>query len=367
MSLEDLTFTETSNFPIRNTEVHNGKVRSVYWLTKEDSQRIIGKRGYSIHPDSLLGVMIISDRISSFDVIWRGEQGLKGVPEKGASLNAISYYWFKKFKENNLAGNHILEVPHPLVWIVQRAETIKSEAIARQYITGSMWRAYESGERIFCGIRLPENLKKDQRLNELLITPSTKGILKGIQGIPEKEDVNLTREQISKNYKRFGFKSLNDVFLYEILLKEGFRTIMGSEELKKIKKLLVDTKFEFGYVLDLNGRPTMVYIDEVGTPDSSRLWNEEEYKKGRVVEDSKEILRQYLLGRFDEDILLDKDKMNKRKELAGNNLISVEVMFLISKKYKGIAQGITGSEIPHIENPRQSIIDALKSYGIIED
>ena len=122
MGLENLALFNTDNFPIRHQgNVHNGKVRSVYWLNEEDSKRLIEERGfkYKVDINTPLGVMIISDRISAFDVIWHGQNGLKGIPGKGASLNAISKYWFDKFDSENLAQNHILEVPHPLVWIVK--------------------------------------------------------------------------------------------------------------------------------------------------------------------------------------------------------------------------------------------------------
>ena len=99
------------------------------------------------------------------------------------------------------------------------------EGIARQYITGSMWRAYESGERNICGIDLPEGLKNGQRLDELLITPSTKGVLKGIAGVPEKDDVNVSREQIVNNFEAFAFHSPDDVALYEKLLSQGIKII----------------------------------------------------------------------------------------------------------------------------------------------
>ena len=95
--------------------------------------------------------MVISDRISAFECIWHGEGGMNGVPGKGAALNAISNHWFKLFRENGLADSHILDIPHPFVWIVQKAKPVMIEAICRQYITGSMWRAYAKGEREFCG------------------------------------------------------------------------------------------------------------------------------------------------------------------------------------------------------------------------
>ncbi|MCV5802927.1 hypothetical protein OFN34_29445, partial [Escherichia coli] len=90
---------------------------------------------------------VISDRISAFDCIWHGEGGLKGVPGKGAALNAISNHWFKLFKDNGLADSHILDIPHPFVWIVQKAKPVKIAATCRKYITGSMWRAYANSER----------------------------------------------------------------------------------------------------------------------------------------------------------------------------------------------------------------------------
>merc|ERR1712072_176097 len=127
--------------------------------------------------------------------------------------------------EKGLADSHILDVPHPLVWIVQKARPVMIEAIARQYITGSMWRDYGKGKREICGIKIPEGLKNNQKLDKLLITPSTKGILTGIPGVPEIDDVNISRSDIEKNLKAFNFKSLQDVGLYEMLLKEGFEVI----------------------------------------------------------------------------------------------------------------------------------------------
>jgi len=191
-----------NDLPIRtHAPVHSGKVRSVYWLTEADSKRLIQERHYDVAPDAPLAIMVISDRISAFDCIWHGEGGLNGVPGKGAALNAISNHWFKLFKENGLADSHILEIPHPFVWIVQKASALKIEAIARQYITGSMWRSYANGERDFCGIQLPEGLQKDQKLPELLITPSTKGILNDIFGVPAQDDVNISRQNIQDKSK----------------------------------------------------------------------------------------------------------------------------------------------------------------------
>lgn len=84
-----------------------------------------------------------------------------------------------------------------------------------------MWRAYANGEREFCGIQLPEGLEKDKALPNLLMTPSTKGILKGIPGVPEADDVNITRQNIVDNYEAFNFSSAEDIAQYEKLLKEA--------------------------------------------------------------------------------------------------------------------------------------------------
>ncbi|AOE49128.1 phosphoribosylaminoimidazolesuccinocarboxamide synthase [Kangiella sediminilitoris] len=361
MSIADKVLAVNDDLPIRtNQPVHSGKVRSVYWLTEEDSARLIRERGYDVAANAPLAILVISDRISAFDAIWHGEDGMDGVPGKGAALNAISNHWFKLFRENGLADSHILEIPHPFVWIVQKAKPVKIEAIARQYITGSMWRAYEKGEREFCGIRLPDGLEKNQKLDELLITPSTKGILKGIPGVPEADDVNITRQNIEENYEAFQFRSKEHIDLYEKLLKDGFKVI--SSELEKLDQMFVDTKFEFGYVKDKSGKEKLIYMDEVGTPDSSRIWDGPAFRKnGTVVENSKEGFRQFLLNHFeDPDILLNKDRMDERQALARDNALPTEALMGVSKTYIGIAEKITGQKIELSDNPKAEIIQILK-------
>lgn len=355
------------DLPIRTDQpVHSGKVRAVYWLTAEDSRRLIKEKGYSVGPDALLAVMVISDRISAFDCIWHGEGNMNGVPSKGAALNTISNHWFSLFREKGLADSHILDIPHPFVWIVQRARPVKIEAICRQYITGSMWRAYSKGERDFCGIRLPEGLTANQRLPEPLITPSTKGILEGIPGVPAVDDVNISRADIETNFEAFGFKCPADIDQYEKLLREGFEVISGA--LAKLDQIFVDTKFEFGYVSEKDGHERLIYMDEVGTPDSSRIWDGPSYRDGgKVVENSKEGFRQLLLKRFpDPDILLNKDRMGEREALARDNALPVSVLMDVSKTYTGIAEKITGMGLKISEDPREEIIAILDAqYGLI--
>ena len=367
MSPADAVLAVNNDLPIRTgAPVHSGKVRSVYWLTQADSARLIAQRSYDVASDAPLAIMVISDRISAFDCIWHGEGGMSGVPGKGAALNAISNHWFRLFREQGLADSHVLEIPHPLVWIVQKARPVLIEAIARQYITGSMWRSYEEGEREFCGIALPDGLTRDQKLPELLITPSTKGILQEVPGVPAVDDANITRAAIDANYAAFKFRQPSDVDLYEKLLREGFDVI--STALAGIDQVFVDTKFEFGYITDKSGREKLIYMDEVGTPDSSRIWDGPSYRAGKVVENSKEGFRQMLLSHFpDPDILLNKDRMTERQALARDNALPVDVLMAVSEIYTGIAERITGSSIPIPRDPRADIIEVLSAeFGLID-
>jgi phosphoribosylaminoimidazole-succinocarboxamide synthase len=367
MSLADKVLAVNDDLPIRtDAPVHSGKVRSVYWLTAADSARLVLERGYDVAPDAPLAIMVISDRISAFDCIWHAEGGMRGVPGKGAALNAISNHWFRLFREEGLADSHILEIPHPLVWIVQKAKPVMIEAIARQYITGSMWRSYDKGEREFCGITIPDGLQRDQKLPELLITPSSKGVLNGIPGVPAVDDVNVTRSDIENNFSAFRFNSVGDIALYETLLREGFEVI--SAELARLGQIFVDTKFEFGYVTDKSGNQKLIYMDEVGTPDSSRIWDAAALSKGRVVENSKEDFRQLLLQHFpDSDILLNKDRMAEREALARDNALPVEVLMEISRTYVGIAEKITGASLQLAENPKTEIIEVLRNEFALVD
>ncbi|MDK1288535.1 phosphoribosylaminoimidazolesuccinocarboxamide synthase [Pseudoalteromonas umbrosa] len=355
------------DLPIRTKgAVHSGKVRSVYWLTDQDSARLIEEKGYDVPKGTELAIMVISDRISAFDCIWQGENGLNGVPGKGIALNSVAAHWFKLFDEAGLAGNHIVDIPHPYVWIVRKASTVRVEAIARQYITGSMWRDYSKGIRDFCGIQLPEGLEAHQKLEEVLITPSTKGIISGVEGVPEVDDVNITRANITDNLDAFNFKSADDVTRYEQLLSEGFNLI--SKELNELDQIFVDTKFEFGYVEDSDGKTRLIYIDEVGTPDSSRIWDGPAYRDGKIVENSKEGFRQLLINNVpDSDVLLNKDRMPERESLAQSYKLPQDVMMSVSDTYVGIASKIVGKDLAIPKDPRAEVIAILdEQYALID-
>ncbi|KAF7768777.1 phosphoribosylaminoimidazole-succinocarboxamide synthase [Pseudoalteromonas citrea] len=355
------------DLPIRTKgAVHSGKVRSVYWLTDEDSARLIADKKYDVPKGTELAIMVISDRISAFDCIWQGENDLNGVPGKGIALNSVAAHWFKLFDDAGLAGNHIVDIPHPYVWIVRKASTVKVEAIARQYITGSMWRDYSKGVRNFCGIDLPEGLEANQKLDEVLITPSTKGIITGVADVPEVDDVNITRKNITDNLAEFNFNTEQDVAKYEQLLSEGFALI--SDELAKLDQIFVDTKFEFGYVEQQDGSQKLIYIDEVGTPDSSRIWDGPAYRDGKIVENSKEGFRQLLINNVpDSDVLLNKDRMTEREALAHGYKLPVDVLMSVSDTYVGIASKIVGKQLTIPADPRAEVIAILdRDYGLID-
>lgn len=150
------------------------------------------------------------------------------------------------------------------------------------------------------------------------------------------------------------------------MLKEGFDLI--SAELEKLDQVFVDTKFEFGYVTDANGEEKLIYMDEVGTPDSSRIWDGEQYRAGKVVEKSKEGFRQALLNYFpDADILLNKDRMDERLALARDNELPESMLMDLSNTYVGIAEKIIGTKLEISDNPKAELLEVLrKDYGLVD-
>lgn len=154
--------------------------------------------------------------------------------------------------------------------------------------------------------------------------------------------------------------------VYEKLLSEGFDLI--SDALEALDQVFVDTKFEFGYVTGPDGNEKLIYMDEVGTPDSSRIWDGPNYREGKVVENSKEGFRQALLNYFPEpDILLDKNRMDERNALAASNELPESMIMAVSKTYTSIAEKITGETISLSDNPKAEIIDILRDdFGLID-
>jgi phosphoribosylaminoimidazole-succinocarboxamide synthase len=217
-------------------------------------------------------IIISTDRVSAFDVV------LDTIPFKGQVLNQIAEFWFTKTK--NVAENHVIDVPDPNIMVVKLCKPFPVEVIVRGYITGSLWREYEKNQDNY-GLNLPANLKKDQKLDEPIITPSTKAAEGHDMPMKKNEVLKIIPEEIYSNIEKMALS----------LYKEGVN-LSGRQGL-----ILVDTKYEFGMSPD--GK--ILVIDEVHTPDSSRFWIKDKYQelfnKGKSQQMlDKEYIRQWLFS-----------------------------------------------------------------------
>ena len=220
-------------------------------------------------------ILVTSDRLSAFDKV------LTTIPFKGALLNGMALYWFEETK--HIIQNHIIECPHPNVFISEEVDIIPVEVVIRGYLTGSAWRDYEAG-RAVSGIELPSGLKKSERFAEPLITPSTKAE----RG---EHDEPISSEEIVRS-------GLVEGELWEEVCQKAMALFKhGTKKAAERGLILVDTKYEFG--LRKNSRE-LVLADEVHTQDSSRYWMaasyEERFEKGEDPEMlDKEFVRRRLI------------------------------------------------------------------------
>lgn len=274
--------------------VYHGKVRDVY----------------DINDDIL--VMIATDRISAFDVILP-----KGIPYKGQVLNQIA----SKFLDAtaDICPNWKLATPDPMVTVGLKCEGFRVEMIIRSILTGSAWRAYKNGCRELCGVKLPENMKENERFPEPIITPTTKA--------DEGHDLDISKEEIIRQ----GIVSAEDYEVMETYTRQLFRR--GQEIAQKHGLILVDTKYEFGK------RDGKVYlIDEIHTPDSSRYFYADGYEE-KLANDlpqkqlSKEFVRQWLI---------EHDFMNEPGQTMPE--ITDEYANSVSERYIELYEHITGEK-----------------------
>ncbi len=216
-------------------EVYKGKVREVYYLEND------------------LLVVVATDRLSAFDVVMP-----KGIPYKGQILNQIAHRMMKA--TSDLVPNWMQAVPDPNVTVGVRCEPFKVEMVIRGYLAGHAAREYKVGKRSLCGVPLPEGMKENDAFPEPIITPATKA---------EKgdHDEDISREEILER----GLVSPGDYELLESYTRKLFQR--GTELAAEKGLLLVDTKYEFGRAPD----GTIMLIDEIHTPDSSRYFYADGY------------------------------------------------------------------------------------------
>ena len=237
--------------------VYHGKVREVYDI------------------DNKYLVMVVSDRISAFDVILP-----KGIPYKGQVLNQIAAKFLDATAD--IVPNWKIAVPDPMVTVGLKCEPFKVEMIVRGYLAGSAYREYQAGVREICGVKLPEGMRENEKFPTPIITPTTKA--------DEGHDENISKEEIIAQ----GLVSKEDYEKMEQYALAVFQR--GTEMAAKQGLILVDTKYEFG---KHNGE--VILIDEIHTPDSSRYFYAEGYEerleKGEPQRQlSKEFVRQWLIS-----------------------------------------------------------------------
>jgi phosphoribosylaminoimidazole-succinocarboxamide synthase len=281
---------------------YRGKVRDVYDLT-----------------DSLL--IITTDRQSAFDRI------LASVPFKGQVLNLISAWWFKKTR--HIVPNHLLSVPAPNATLAKKCTVFPIEFIVRGYITGttqtSIWTNYQQGVRQYCGHTLLEGLKKNQKLPQAILTPTTKEAL---------HDRLITPEEIIQE-KLMTAEEWAIASEYALRLFE-----FGVETAKRQGLILVDTKYEMGR--DEDGR--IILVDELHTPDSSRYWLAESYEtqmaQGKEPENiDKEFLRLWFVEHCDP---YQEGPLPEAPEA---------LVVTLSNRYIQLYELITGHAFPFLETP----------------
>jgi len=223
-------------------------------------------------------LMVATDRLSAFDVVF-GE----GIPMKGVVLNKLSIFWFHKTKE--IIDNHFVTdaIPANLPryldgrsMIIEKAEPLKLECVVRGFITGSAWKEYQKDGSV-CGIKLPPGLKNGSELPEPIFTPSTKAEKGHDENIDEAAAKKIVGEE------DFDFVKRKSMELYSL----------GKAHARRSGLVLADTKFEFGYETR-EGRRRIILIDEALTPDSSRYWLKEKYDQGILESLDKQYVRNYL-------------------------------------------------------------------------
>ncbi|MBW8333090.1 MAG: phosphoribosylaminoimidazolesuccinocarboxamide synthase [Prolixibacteraceae bacterium] len=290
-------------------DVYHGKVRDVYNINNEYL------------------VMVVTDRISAFDVVLP-----EGIPYKGQVLNQIA----AKFLDatSDIVPNWKVTTPDPNVTVGHHCEPFKVEMVIRGYLTGHAWREYRSGKRVLCGVPMPDGMVENQKFPEPILTPTTKAY--------EGHDEDISREEIIDQ----GIVSKEDYEKLESYTREVFRrgTVIAAEK----GLILVDTKYEFG---KKDGK--IYLIDEIHTPDSSRYFYEEGYEdrlaKGENQKQlSKEFVRQWLI---------ENGFQGKEGQVVPE--MSLEFVQSVSERYIELFESITGDSF--VKSELENIQDRIEN------
>ena len=285
----------STNFNFENQKsLYVGKVRDVYNIADE------------------MLVMVVSDRISAFDVVLP-----KGIPFKGQILNTIAAKFLDATAD--IVPNWKISTPDPMVTLGKKCEPLKLEVIVRGYLAGSAWREYQSGMRELCGIKLPEGMKENDKFPTPIITPTTKA--------DEGHDENISKEEAIAQ----GIVSAEDYALLEKYAIALFQR--GTEIAAKRGLILVDTKYEFGKIGN-----EIILIDEIHTPDSSRYFYAEGYEERQAKGEkqrqlSKEFVREWLM-----------ENGFQGKEGQKVPEMTEEIVNSISERYMELYEQITGEK-----------------------
>jgi phosphoribosylaminoimidazole-succinocarboxamide synthase len=257
-------------------------------------------------------LMVHTDRLTAFDKL------ISYIPYKGSILTEITNFWFQEISKS--LPSHLISRTHSRVLKVKKLEPIKAEVIVRGYLAGSMMRSYEKGERTFCGVHLPDDLVAYGPLEKPIITPTSKAAV-------FEHDENMTPDELIADgvCTRAEWKRISELALQVFAL--------GQKIYREKGWLLVDTKYEFGR--DKAGN--IYIIDEVHTPDSSRLWLEKTYR-GNLASGGipdmldKEIVRRELMAKgFSGE--------GKVPEISAKSLVE------LAKVYLRVAEGLTGKKM----------------------
>lgn len=290
------------SFP-KQTNFYKGKVRDVYTI------------------DNQLMAMVVTDRISAFDVVLP-----EAIPFKGQVLNQIAAKFLAATQD--IVPNWVLSVPDEMVTIGRICEPFKVEMVIRGYLAGHAAREYSAGKRSVCGVTLPEGLKENDKLPQPIITPTTKAAIG--------HDEDISKEDILSK----GIVSLVD---YEKL--EAFTHALyqrGSEMAAERGLILVDTKYEFGKVGD-----TIYLIDEIHTPDSSRYFYAEGYAERQKNNEPQKQLSKEFVRKW----LIENNFQGKDGQVVPE--MTTEIVESISDRYIELYEQITGENL--VKNPSSSI------------